>query len=201
MGIGYIKAYGENNKSIVSQYQKAKQKNTIIIDLRGYPNIELDRLFYNYFYKEKAVFIKYTLADSIYAGKFTTFYDSLSTIPFYYNDVKDKPQYYEGKIVVLVNENTLSNAEFITMQLQTQSNVTVVGSQTAGSDGNMAYVPLPGGFRATFSGLGVEYPDGSQTQRVGIKIDVKIKQTLAGVISGKDEILEAAIAYIKKQKQ
>ena len=37
------------------------------------------------------------------------------------------------------------------------------------------------------------YPDGTITQRVGIKIDIVVKPTIKGIKNGKDEVLEAAI--------
>jgi C-terminal processing protease CtpA/Prc len=57
------------------------------------------------------------------------------------------------------------------MMYQAAINATVIGSQTAGADGNVTTVVLPGGYMASFSGLGILYPDGTQTQRTGIKID------------------------------
>jgi len=46
--------------------------------------------------------------------------------------------------------------------------------------------------------LGVYYPDGSETQRVGIKIDIPIKPTIAGIKAGRDELLEKAFELIEK---
>lgn len=194
-GIGFINGFGNNNKGITKEYRVAKQNKAIIIDMRDYPKADLMFLFNQYLFKEKKIFIKYIIADSVYAGRFNIQYDSLSRLPNY----GDKNlSYYTGKIVVLVNTKTLSNAEWVVMGLQTQPNVFVIGSQTAGADGNIAMVPMPGGFKACFSGLGVEYPDGTQTQRTGLKIDVKVQETMRGLLSGKDEVLETAIDFIKK---
>jgi C-terminal processing protease CtpA/Prc len=46
------------------------------------------------------------------------------------------------------------------------------------------------------SGLGVYYPDGTETQRVGIVPDIIIKPTIKGIKEGKDEVLEKAIEII-----
>jgi C-terminal processing protease CtpA/Prc len=48
------------------------------------------------------------------------------------------------------------------------------------------------------SGLGVFYPDGKPTQRVGVKIDYPIKPTIKGITEGKDELLDKAIELINK---
>ena len=78
----------------------------------------------------------------------------------------------------------------------TAPNATVVGSTTAGADGNVSAIPLPGGLRSMISGIGVFYPDKKPTQRVGIVPDVEARPTLLGIRSGRDEVLEVALRHI-----
>ncbi len=106
--------------------------------------------------------------------------------------------YYKGKIVILVNEETQSRAEFFAMAFQTAPRAIVMGSQTAGADGNFATFSLPGGFASGISGLGIYYPDGRETQRIGIVPDIEVKPTIKGIKEGRDEVLERAITYIEK---
>src|SRR3984885_1513904 len=96
---------------------------------------------------------------------------------------------YKGKVVVIVNAETQSQAEYTTMAFQSSPNVTVIGSTTAGADGNVSSIVLPGGISTLISGLGVLYPDGTVTQRKGVKIDEVVKPTIAGIKAGKDELL------------
>jgi len=84
------------------------------------------------------------------------------------------------------------------MAFQSSPRVKVVGSQTAGADGNISPFTLPGGINTMISGLGVFYPDGTLTQKIGIKIDYLIKPTIKGIIGGKDELLEKAVAILEK---
>ncbi len=72
----------------------------------------------------------------------------------------------------------------------------VVGSTTAGADGNISHVTLPGGLQTSISGIGVYYPDRVPTQRVGIVPDVVVTPTVEGIRNGKDEVLEEAIRQI-----
>ena len=62
----------------------------------------------------------------------------------------------------------------------------------------MSTIMLPGGLRTMISGIGIYYPDGSETQRVGIVPDIKIEPTVEGIKNGKDEVLEKAIEVINK---
>jgi len=104
--------------------------------------------------------------------------------------------HYGGKVVVLVDEISQSQAEYTTMALRSAPRTIVIGSTTAGADGNVSGFSLPGGLNTMISGLGVFYPDKKPTQRVGIVPDVEVKPTVAGVVAGQDELLEEAIKRI-----
>lgn len=49
------------------------------------------------------------------------------------------------------------------------------------------------------SGIGVYYPDGTETQRIGIVPDIICKPTIQGIKAGKDELLEKALVLINGQ--
>ena len=85
------------------------------------------------------------------------------------------------------------------MAFRAGRNTTIIGSTTAGADGNLSWIILPGGLRTGISGIGVFYPNGTSTQRVGIIPDIKIEPTINGIKSGKDELLEKAIEIIKNE--
>jgi C-terminal processing protease CtpA/Prc len=106
------------------------------------------------------------------------------------------PNSYHGGVVLLVDERTQSHAEFTTMCLQTAPLATTIGSQTAGADGNVSLVWFPGGISTYFSGIGVYYPDGAETQKVGVRVDVTVHPTIAGIQAGRDEVLEKAREYL-----
>jgi len=82
------------------------------------------------------------------------------------------------------------------MAFQSSANVTVIGSTTAGADGNVSPIILPGYIPTIISGIGILYPDGTETQRKGVKIDIEVKPTLAGIKAGVDEPLEKAKSLI-----
>ena len=73
-----------------------------------------------------------------------------------------------------------------------------MGSTTAGADGNVSSIKLPGGIMTMISGIGVYYPDGKETQRIGIVPDIVVKPTIEGFNKGKDEVLEKALEFVRK---
>ena len=145
-----------------------------------------------YIKPEPTPFVKFTNGNIDNPGLFTFKY-SLS------NGSKNK-DYYKGKIVILIDERTQSQAEYTTMALRTAPNAVVMGSQTAGADGNVSLIHFPGGFGSYISGIGVFYPDGKETQGIGIVPDIEVKPTIAGIKKGTDELLEKAMQYISANK-
>ncbi len=106
---------------------------------------------------------------------------------------------YAGPVVVLVDERTFSVAEVDT-QLLRAAGALVVGSPTAGVDGDMTKVCVPGGMCLTFSGADVRQADGTQQQRVGLRPDVEARPTLRGLREGRDEVLERALRLARERR-
>jgi C-terminal processing protease CtpA/Prc len=108
----------------------------------------------------------------------------------------DRPRYY-GNVVVLINEHTQSWGETMVMQFRYGANVTVIGSNTIGANGNVSVLPLPGSFFMVFTGIGVYTADGGQTQRIGLPPDIFVRPTIEGLREGRDEVMEAAVEFLR----
>ena len=161
----------------------------IILDIRSYPARSVMYSLGTFFMSASTPFVKITNGSLKNPGEFT-FVRTLEISSF--------RETYENKLVVLVNEHSQSNAEFQAMAFRAGVNTTVMGSTTAGADGNVSRFNLPGGLGTMISGIGINYPDGSETQRVGIVPDIEVKPTVEGIREGRDEVLEAAIKFILK---
>jgi hypothetical protein len=75
---------------------------------------------------------------------------------------------------------------------------TIVGSTTAGTNGNVASFSVPGGFTVAFTGMRVTGHDGRTPHHLaGIKPDIAVTPSLAGLRAGRDEVLERALALIR----
>jgi uncharacterized protein (TIGR03437 family) len=73
----------------------------------------------------------------------------------------------------------------------------IVGSTTAGTNGNINYVILPGGYRLGFTGMKVIKHDGSQHHGVGIHATIPSARTRKGIAEGRDEVLSRGIEIVK----
>jgi C-terminal processing protease CtpA/Prc len=112
----------------------------------------------------------------------------------------DGVQPYRGKVVVLIDDRAISQAEHTCLFLKETAGATFVGSPTAGANGDVTTIVLPGGLRMWFTGQEVRHVDGRQLQKVGVVPDITIRPTLAGVRAGKDEVLDRALAWISTGK-
>jgi len=187
--IGYITLKSIKDEDIPIIKKEFNNTKGIIIDIRNYPPSSIIYSLGSYFVSEDTPFVKFTKGNPDNPGEFTF------TSP--YNMLKSE-DLYRGKLVVLVNEATQSRAEYTAMAFRAGNNTTIIGSQTAGADGNVSDIFLPGGLKTWISGIGVYYPDGRETQRIGIVPDIVVKPTVKGIREGRDDLLEKAIEIIKK---
>lgn len=168
--------------------KKFKNTRGLIIDLRcelsGFIVLSLEK----YLMPKPVEFVKFTNGSVQNPGLFT-FTKAIKT-------GEENKDYYKGKLVVLINEKTQSSAEYTTMALRRAPRAVVVGSTTAGANGNVSSIVLPGNIHTKISSTGVYYPNGKETQRVGIIPDIKMKPTILGIQNGKDELLVKAIRLI-----
>lgn len=191
--IGYIHMGALKMEQVDAAMAMMKNTPAIIFDVRNYPKEPVIYTICNYLNETSRPWAKFhypLLGAPGYFGSEPTF-----TAPSNRN-----PDYYKGSIIILANESTQSHAEYVCMALQATGRSTLVGSQTAGADGNISYVYLPGGITALFTGLGCYYPDGRQTQRIGIVPNIEVRPTIAGICAGRDEVLERALQFVATGK-
>ena len=188
--IGYVNMGEVAHEDVTQMMDSLIDTKAIIFDIRNYPKGTLYRIA-NYLISSPKEFVKIIVPDLGYPGRFKW----TKTLKCGGNGKK----HYNEKVILLVNSQTISYAEFTTMSFQTYDNVITIGSQTCAADGDVSRIGLVGGFKTGISGTGIFYPDGTETQRVGVKIDVVIKPTIAGIQQGRDEVLEKALDLLKNQ--
>jgi C-terminal processing protease CtpA/Prc len=137
--------------------------------------------------KDTTPFAKFTMADLSNPGSF----DWGPTV-----SLEPEAPWFEGGVAILVDETSQSQSEYTAMAFRARPGAVVVGSTTAGADGNVSAIPLPGGLYTMISGIGVFYPDQRPTQRIGIVPDVSVRPTIAAIRARRDEVLEAAIRRV-----
>ncbi len=186
--IAYLYLGTIKNEYIPTIMKEIENTKGLVIDLRCYPSDFVVFELGKYLTPKKTDFVKFADGNIKTPGLFTVG-----------NQLKvygKKTTFYKGKIVILINETTQSQAEYTTMAFRVGPNATVIGSTTAGADGNVSRFYLPGGISTMISGINVLYPNGKETQRIGIVPDMEVTPTIEGIKLGKDEVLLKAIELI-----
>lgn len=190
-GIGYINISNLTCKDEQDLENFLASCDKLIIDLRAYP-AEYDvlhKLLPTFFFSQAREAAEVLLPQAHRPGSFIR--TTVST-----RKTSDPDKLYKGKVVLLVNAHSQSMSEYFTMFLQTIPGSVTVGSQTAGADGDVTRIQLPyASFNIT--GAGICYPDGTNAQRNGVKIDKVVEPSAEGMIRGVDEQLQVAIDYLQ----
>ncbi len=185
--VAYLKLSSIKGADVAGYIGRASQTKGLIIDIRNYPSEFVVFALGSLLVDKPTEFVRFTIGDASNPGAFH-WGPVLSLTP-------EQP-HYKGSVVILVDEVSLSQAEYTTMAFRSAPGAIVIGSTTAGADGNVSGIPLPGGFRTMISGIGVFYPDKKPTQRIGIIPNIEVKPTVAGIRDGRDEVLEEALRQI-----
>lgn len=184
----YINLGTVKSKDFQNIFEKIKNTKALVIDIRAYPaEFNVFKLG-KYLLPHPEKFVKFTVPSIISPGDFIM--QEALTVG------ANNKDFYKGKVAILINETTQSSAEYHTMAFRKAPNAKVFGSQTAGADGNVSYFLLPGKVSTQITGLGVYYPDGKETQRIGIVPDIEVKPTIDGIKNNKDEVLEKAMSWL-----
>jgi len=158
-----------------------------VLDLRGYPSDNVAYALGAHLVQQRTSFARSSVADLANPGTFVMGAAA---------ELTPAAPFYEGKVAILVDEVTQSAAEYAAMAFRAAPRARVFGSTTAGADGSTTRIALSGGWESVITGVGVFWPDGTPTQQVGIVPDVEVVPTAAGIASERDEVLEAARAWI-----
>jgi hypothetical protein len=204
--IGYADLDRLASEAVDSMFEMFKNTKSIIFDMRGYPKGTAWSIAPRLTDKKHVGAAKFTrldvdfpliISDASDIRSSETWTNFIQTIP---SPDPSKPT-YRGKTVMLINENTQSQAEHTGLFFRAANGTKFVGSQTAGANGDVTNFTVPGGLTLSFSGQTVWFPDGTQLQRTGLKPDVFVRPTVKGIQSGKDEVLERAIMFLQNGKK
>lgn len=185
--VAYLKISSAKASDARRYIQSAAETKGLIIDIRDYPTEFMVFALGSLLVESETPFARVTQGDLANPGAFH-WAEPISLHP--------AAPHYPGKIVILVDETSMSAAEYAALAFRSAPKAIVVGSTTAGADGNVSTLPLPGGVRTMISGVGVFYPDKTPTQRVGIVPNVQVRPTIAGIRQQRDEVLEEALRQI-----
>lgn len=112
----------------------------------------------------------------------------------------DRPR-LRAPCVFLVDRRDISHSETFLAFVAHYKLGTMVGGPTAGTNGDVNEVLLPGGFRLRWTGMKVLNQDGSPHHGIGIRPEIRVRRTIKGVVEGRDETLDTAIDVLTGHRE
>ena len=133
------------------------------------------------------------LTDMSHCG---TFYEQtfISKCP---DERWQKRKKYSGKIVALINEANIGFTENISLKFRIHG-ATLIGTPTAGHNRNVVNIDLFGYF-VDFIATWYYYPNGEPMQQTNINPNIEVYPVMSYIIDAKDEVIEAAIKFLKTE--
>lgn len=198
-GYGYVDLARLQVGEVDKMFETIRNTSAVIFDMRGYPNGTAWTIAPRLTEKNNVVaalfsrpFLEATLlSESEYADSAS--YSFEQKLPAASGPV------YKGKVVMLINEDAISQSEHTCLFFEAATDITFIGTPTAGANGDVTYMILPGNLSVSFTGHSVRHADGRQLQRLGIQPTIRVEPTIGGTIAGRDEILEGAITFLENR--
>ena len=165
----------------------------IIFDLRGYSNLDV----------EEKNLLGRLVKDTLVSDHFLS-YHILSPTNKKFVVGKDylfpEGNHPQAKFYFLAAQATQSSPESILDWVKFGKIGPIIGKPTAGANGNINLLQLPGGIQVTFSGIKVVNSDGTKHHLLGVQPDVEVGYSWEDVKNRRDPFIEKALEMISKGK-
>ena len=192
-GFHYLKIQEAFRSPVDDQFRNefANFKNApgLIIDLRGVSggNVhDIGLKIANYFFPAKVSF-----------GRMLN--RSGETPAFHTWSAGGGDQIYKGPVVILIDESVRSAGEVFAQGFQENGRATVIGVQTCGCVADRESKKVKGGGVLVYSHLAYLSSKGRKLEGNGVAPDKIVPLTLAALMQGRDEMLEAAERTLKSK--
>ena len=193
-GIFYVDLTRLTTKELDENIPVLAEAKGVIFDVRGYPKLECE--FLNHLSAQKLYSAKWNVPQIIYPDfEHLVGYDTAGRW-----EMEPLEPQFKGKIVFLTNAGAISYAESIMGIVEAYSLGDIVGETTAGTNGDVNPILLPGGYTVWYTGMKVLKHDDSVHHGVGIKPTVPVNRTIKGISEKRDEYLEKALELIESAK-
>jgi hypothetical protein len=190
-GIWYVDLTRARMPQVASVLDKLALATGVVFDVRGYPTDAGAQILPH--------LIGTSEADRwMHVNKIIGPYgESAGWESFGWNLTPQSPR-VGGKVVFLTDGRAISYAESVLGYVADRELGTIVGSATAGTNGNVVAFVVPGGFRIVFTGMRVTGHDGQTPHHlVGVQADEPMVPTVVGLREGRDDVLDRALALFR----
>lgn len=195
-GFWYVDLTRANDSVFMAALPQLASARGVVLDLRGYPRLSPDFLRHltrdtvhwsrN---KQEGEGVPITTRPNREGVTFRTSWDLV---------LPPADPSLPRNIVFLTDERAISYSETLLGLVEGYRLGTIVGSVTAGTNGNINSVLTPGGYRVSFTGARVLRRDPRRIHLYGVGIppDVEVRPTITEILQGRDLVLERGLEYV-----
>jgi len=142
----------------------------IVVDQRGYPNFSIIQLI-SHLIKTPVQIPQFFVPLIIYPDQENMAWDTSGRWK-----IDPEPPYIKSRVAFITNGSAISFAELILGIVEYYKFAAIIGEPSAGTDGNINSVDLPGGYTISFTGMKCLKNDGSQHHLIGILPSIPCSQ-------------------------
>ncbi len=192
-GIYYVDLTRITDYEFNNALDKLEKAIGIIFNMRGYPG-KISHIFIQHLIKTNVTSAQWLKPINLFPDRNNTYYNTDGRW-----DVKPLSPYFNAKIAFITDGRAISYAETIMGMVEYYKLGEIIGEPTAGTNGNVNIMNLPGGFEIMWTGMKVLKHDGSQHHGVGIIPTIPVPKTIQSIKEGRDVQLEKAIEVVSSR--
>ncbi|MBV6496800.1 MAG: hypothetical protein JFAIHJKO_01928 [Pyrinomonadaceae bacterium] len=111
-------------------------------------------------------------------------------------DTDDKAKKFKGRVIVLVDDQSMSAAELVSAELQDNARAVIIGQRTAGEALPAMSMKLATGSVMSYPVADLLRPEGVSVEARGVDPDIAVRITRKDLLSGPDPALAKALEII-----
>jgi C-terminal processing protease CtpA/Prc len=193
-GIWYLDLNRINDEDFRRALPDLEQARGVVFDLRGYPS------------HLSVIVIAHLINEPVTCAQWhvpVVRWPDRERMEFRFSNWQVDPQKprLKARAAFITDGRAISYAETYLGIIEHYELAEIVGGPTAGTNGNVNPITLPGGYSISWTGMKVLKHDGSRHHGAGIQPTVPVERTIGGVAAGRDELLEAAVEIVKGDAQ
>ena len=174
---------------MIDEFSKAKG---IVLDLRGYPRGT--QFLFQHMTDEHMQSQKWQVPEQVRPDRVDM--QTIRTRGRW--EMPPQTPRFQGTMVFLTNASAISYAESCMAIVANYELGEIIGSPTAGANGNVNPFQLADGWRVSWTGMRVMNHDDSQHHVNGVQPTIPLEPTIQGIREGRDELIEKALEVINE---
>jgi hypothetical protein len=191
-GIFYVDLTRASFEEIRPRIGEIAASSGVVFDMRGYPQSGNEQIL-RHLIDEPVDSAKWMVPRVLYPDRLDLAgYDTSGR----WRLTPQSPR-LRGRAVFLTDAGAISYGESVMGIVEHYRLGEIVGGPTAGANGTVNRIDLPGGYRVPWTGMRVVKHDDRQHHLVGILPTVPLERTIAAVREGRDELLEKALSLLR----